>query len=101
MNIGSNSSAQLKSIIERAVRLEEEKKTITVDLKELYLEAKSNGFEPAALKALVKEQLEEDSKKAKREEREAIIETYRNALAGLADLPLGKAALDELAEWTA
>jgi uncharacterized protein (UPF0335 family) len=70
-------SAELKSIIERVERLEEEKKGIADDIKDIYVEAKSKGFDPAILKAVVK------LRKVPEQERETaneMIETYLEAL---------------------
>ena len=44
---------QLKSIVERIERLEEEKKTIAGDIKEVYAEAKANGFDTKIMRKLV------------------------------------------------
>lgn len=85
---------QLKSIIERIVRLEEDKKAIADDIKDVYAEAKGNGFDIAALRVLVKEQMEDAAKRSKRETLESILEAYRAALGPLADSPLGQAALE-------
>lgn len=91
MSEGSNSSVKL--YVERAVRIEEEKRANTEDLRELFKEAKSNGYDPAALRVLVKEAMEDADKRRKREEREAIIETYRAAIGQLDGTPLGNAAM--------
>ena len=68
---------QLKSIIERIERLEEEKKTISDDIKEVYSEAKANGYDVKVLRkvvALRKRDLDE------RKEEEAILDLYLAAL---------------------
>ena len=68
---------QLKSVIERVERLEEEKKTISDDIRDVYAEAKGNGFDVKALRTVVrlrKQDVEE------RKEHEAILETYLQAL---------------------
>lgn len=68
---------QLKSIVERIERLEEEKKTITADIKEVYLEAKANGFDPKVLRKVIairKRDLRE------RREEEAILDLYLQAV---------------------
>lgn len=91
---------RLKSFIERAARLEEERRAIASDLKEVYAEANSEGYDVAALKALVKEAGEDDRKRAKREEREEILDTYRAALGQLADTPLGVATISAAREAT-
>ena len=68
---------QLKSIVERIVRLEEEKKTIADDIKEVYAEAKGNGYDVKVLRkvvALRKRDLDE------RKEEEAILDLYLQAV---------------------
>jgi uncharacterized protein (UPF0335 family) len=90
MNVGNNSAAQLKAYIERIEKLEEEKQAIATDIKDVYAEAKSSGYDAPALRAIVKMRKEDASK---RQEREALIDTYMNALGMLADLPLGQAAV--------
>ena len=77
--IGHNSIAkdQLKSIIERVERLEEDKKAISDDIKDVYSEAKGNGYDVKALRAIVRYRKEDAQDRA---EREAIFETYLNAL---------------------
>lgn len=81
---------QLRSIVQRIERLEEEKKTISDDIKEVYAEAKANGYDVKVLRkviALRKRDIDE------RREEEAIMELYLEALGDLADLPLGQAAV--------
>lgn len=77
--IGHNSIAkdQLKSIIERVERLEEDKAAISSDIKDVYSEAKGNGYDVKALRAIVRYRKEDAQDRA---EREAIFETYLNAL---------------------
>lgn len=79
IEIGHNSIAkdQLKSIIERVERLEEDKKAISDDIKDVYSEAKGNGYDVKALRAIVRYRKEDAQDRA---EREAIFETYLNAL---------------------
>ena len=68
---------QLKAIIERIERLEEEKKTISDDIRDVYAEGKGNGFDVKALRAIVRMRKEDVNK---RHEHEAILETYMQAL---------------------
>jgi len=77
--VGHNSIAkdQLKSIIERVERLEEDKAAIGSDIKDVYAEAKGNGYDVKALRAIVRYRKEDAQDRA---EREAIFETYLNAL---------------------
>jgi uncharacterized protein (UPF0335 family) len=68
---------QLKSIVQRIERLEEEKKTISDDIKEVYAEAKGNGYDARILRkvvALRRRDLNE------RKEEEAILELYLQAV---------------------
>ena len=68
---------QLKSIVERIERLEEEKKTIADDIKEVYAEAKGTGYDVKVLRkvvALRKRDLDE------RKEEEAILDLYLQAV---------------------
>ncbi len=53
-NSGEVSGALLKSFIERVERLEEEKKALSEDIRNVYSEAKSTGFEPKIMKKLIK-----------------------------------------------
>ena len=69
--------SQLRSIVERIERLEEEKKALADDIREVYGEAKANGFDTKALRAVVRMRGQEP---AERQEFEAIVELYRDAL---------------------
>lgn len=69
--------SQLRSIVERIERLEEEKKALADDIREVYGEAKSNGFDTKALRAVVRMRAQEASE---RQEFEAIVDLYRDAL---------------------
>ncbi|MFC2248515.1 DUF2312 domain-containing protein [Labrys portucalensis] len=68
---------QLKSIIERIERLEEDKKAIGDDIKEVYGEAKANGFDTTILRAIVRLR---KKPAAERAEEDAILELYLQAL---------------------
>ncbi|WP_407148830.1 DUF2312 domain-containing protein [Bradyrhizobium sp. ORS 86] len=68
---------QLKSIIERIERLEEEKKTISDDIRDVYAEAKGNGFDVKALRTIVRLRKQDANE---RQEQETILETYMQAL---------------------
>ena len=77
-----NSAAQtrLKTIIERIERLEEDKAAVSNDIKEVFAEAKGEGFDVKALRKVVR-LLAMD--KAKRQEEEALIDLYLSAIGGL------------------
>jgi uncharacterized protein (UPF0335 family) len=68
---------QLRLLIERIERLEEEKKGITDDIKDVYAEAKSNGYDTKTIRAVVRLRRME---KHHRDEAEALLETYKVAL---------------------
>ena len=68
---------QLKAIIERIERLEEEKKTIADDIRDVYAEAKGNGFDVKALRTIVRMRKQDANERA---EEETILETYMQAL---------------------
>ena len=68
---------QLKAFIERVERLEEEKKAIADDIKDVYAEAKGNGFDVKALRTIVRMRKQDADE---RREHETILETYMQAL---------------------
>ena len=68
---------RLRAIIERIERLNEEKAVIQGDIKEVYSEAKANGYDTKAIRKLVKLRKQPTHERA---EEEAILETYLNAL---------------------
>ena len=71
------SAEQLRLFIERIERLEEEKKGIADDVKDVYLEAKSNGYDVKTMRAIVRLRKMEAHA---REEAAAMLETYASAL---------------------
>ncbi|MCB1461017.1 MAG: DUF2312 domain-containing protein [Nitratireductor sp.] len=75
---------QLRSIVERIERLEEEKKTISEDIKDVYGEAKANGFDTKVLRQVVRMRKQDTSE---RQEQDAIRDLYLHALGMLPDLP--------------
>jgi uncharacterized protein (UPF0335 family) len=81
---------QLKAFVERIERLEEEKQTIADDIRDVYAEAKGNGFDVKALRTVIRMRKIDA---AEREEQQLILETYMQALGMLADTPLGQAAM--------
>ena len=77
---GNVAADQLRLFIERIERLEEEKKGIADDVRDVYAEAKSNGYDTKTMRAIVRLRKMESHA---RQEADALMETYRNAL-GLA-----------------
>ena len=73
---------QLRQMVESIERLEEDKRAISNDIKDKYLEAKSLGFDTKALKQVVR--LRKKSQ-AERQEEESLVEVYLHALGMLTD----------------
>lgn len=74
---GTVAADELRLLIERIERLEEEKKAISDDVKDVYGEAKSRGYDTKTIRAIVRLRRME---KHHREESEALLETYKAAL---------------------
>jgi len=72
-----NSAAQgrLRTIVERIERLEEDKAAVLADMKEVFLEAKGEGYDVKILRKVIRKQ-----DKAKRQEEDAILDLYLSAL---------------------
>ena len=68
---------QLKALVERIEHLEEEKKAIADDIKDVYAEAKGNGYDVKALRKIIRLRKQDKNERA---EEEAILETYMHAL---------------------
>lgn len=77
MSEGNVAADQLRLFIERIERLEEEKQGIAADQKDVYAEAKANGYDTKTMRKIVA--LRKMEKHA-RDEADALLETYRNAL---------------------
>ena len=74
---GGVAGDQLKSIIERIEKLEEEKAAIASDIKDVFAEAKGNGFDVKILRTVIRLRKKDA---AEREEEETLLETYLRAL---------------------
>ena len=74
---GHNSNAQLKAIVERIHTLEDEKKQCGDAIRDIYSEAKGNGYDPKAIRVIVRRQRADAKKLA---EHEALVETYMAAM---------------------
>ena len=71
---------KLKSLIERIERLEEDKAAVSGDLKEVYAEAKGEGFDVKIIRKVVRLRKQDV---AKRQEEEALLDLYISAIGGL------------------
>jgi uncharacterized protein (UPF0335 family) len=74
---GSIAADELKLLIERIERLEEEKKGVSDDIKDVYGEAKSRGYDPKTMRTVIRLRKMENHV---RQETEAMVETYMQAL---------------------
>lgn len=75
--IGGNSAARLKSIVERIEKLDEERTAIGADIRDVYTEAKSAGYDTKTVRKIV--QLRKMDA-AERDEQAALLDTYLHAL---------------------
>ncbi|EWY37473.1 hypothetical protein N825_17840 [Skermanella stibiiresistens SB22] len=76
-DVGGIAADRLRSFVERIERLEEEKKGISDDIKDVYLEAKGTGFDVKIIRAIIR--LRKQAKEERQEEEE-LIELYKMAL---------------------
>lgn len=76
-DVGGIAGKRLKSFLDRIERLEEEKKGITDDIKDIYAEAKGVGFDPKIMRKIIRLQKMETEK---RREEEELLELYKTAL---------------------
>jgi len=75
--LNGTAQTQLKTIIERIERLEEDKAGVMADLKEVYAEAKGNGFDTKIMRKVIRIRKMD---RAKRQEEEAILDLYLSAV---------------------
>src|SRR4029077_18142263 len=76
-DVGGVAGEQLKSFIERIERLEEEKRALSGDIKEVYAEAKGTGFEPKIMRQIIKIRKMD---KEELDEAESLLDLYKRAL---------------------
>ncbi|MBO6289743.1 MAG: DUF2312 domain-containing protein [Alphaproteobacteria bacterium] len=77
VEVGGIAVDRLRSLIERIEQLEEEKKAIQSDIRDIFAEAKSAGFDVKAMRTVIKLR---KMNAADRDEQEIVVETYRKAL---------------------
>ncbi len=75
--VGGIAADRLRSLIERIERLEEERKALGNDIRDLYAESKSSGFDPAVMRQLIRLRKKEP---AEVEEQESLLDLYKRAL---------------------
>jgi len=76
-NLHQSAKDHLRAFIERIERLEEEKAALAEDIREVYAEAKSSGFDTKALRTIIRLRKQDDHE---RMEQEALLATYMHAL---------------------
>jgi uncharacterized protein (UPF0335 family) len=76
-NVGGIAADRLRSIVERVERLEEERKALASDVKDIFLEAKSAGFDVVIVKQIIRLRKKEP---AEVEEQETLLDLYKRAL---------------------
>jgi len=76
-SVGGVSTGQLRSLVERIERLEEEKAALSADVREVYAEAKANGYDPKIMRQVVRIRKMDGNERA---EQEALLDTYLAAL---------------------
>jgi len=75
--VGGNAAPALKAFIERVERLTEEKDSLSADIREVYAEAKGNGWDPKIMRIIVRRRKMDAAERA---EQDALIDTYATAL---------------------
>jgi uncharacterized protein (UPF0335 family) len=93
-SFGGLSAEHLKQFIERIERLEDEKKTIAEDIKEVFAEAKGTGFDAATMRTIIKLRKKDQ---ADLEEEEYLLDTYKRAMGMLPELDGEENAEEEVA----
>ena len=78
--LNSTAQGKLRSLVERIERLELDKATVSGDLKEVYAEAKGEGFDVKIIRKVIRLRKQDV---AKRQEEEALIDLYISAIGGL------------------
>ncbi|MGH7100929.1 MAG: DUF2312 domain-containing protein [Acetobacteraceae bacterium] len=76
--VGGVAADRLRSLVERIERLEDERKALGADIRDVYTEAKSAGFDVAVLRQLIRLRRQEPQAL---EEQESLLDLYRRALA--------------------
>jgi uncharacterized protein (UPF0335 family) len=90
-DFGGIAGERLRSLIERIERLEEEKRALSADIKEVYAEAKGNGFDTKIMRQVIRlRRMDKDDL----DEQDALLDIYKRALGMLPDIEPAAAAAD-------
>jgi len=88
-DVGGIAGERLKSFIERIERLEEERRALSADIKEVYAEAKGTGFDTKIMRQLIRlRRMDKDDL----DEQETLLDVYKRAIGMLPDEPAAAAA---------
>ena len=88
-DVGGIAGERLRSFIERIERLEEERRTLGADIKEVYAEAKGNGFDSKIMRQIIRiRRMDKDDL----DEQETLLDIYKRALGMLPEAPASAAA---------
>jgi uncharacterized protein (UPF0335 family) len=90
-DVGGIAGERLKSLIERIERLEEEKRALGEDIKEVYAEAKGTGFDPKIMRQIIRIRKRD---KDELDEEETLLDVYKRALGMLPDASLQSQAAE-------
>ena len=84
-DVGGIAGERLKSFIERIERLEDEKKALAADIKEVFAEAKGSGFDTKIMRQVIRlRRMDKDDL----DEQETLLDVYKRALGMVPDLPV-------------
>ena len=90
-DVGGIAGERLRSLIERIERLEEEKRTLSADIKEVYAEAKGTGFDTKIMRQIIRiRKMDKDDL----DEQETLLDIYKRALGMLPEAGSASAAAD-------
>lgn len=90
LKTGGVAADRLRSLVDRIERLEEERKALGADIKDIYLESKSAGYDVKALRIVIRQRRQDA---ASLEETETLVDIYRRALGDFGTTGLGAAAI--------
>ena len=90
-DVGGSAGERLRSFIERIERLEEEKRTLAADIKEVYAEAKGTGFDAKTMRQIIRiRRMDKDDL----DEQETLLDIYKRALGMLPETEPASAAAE-------
>lgn len=90
-DVGGIAGERLKSLIERIERLEEEKRALGEDIKEVYAEAKGTGFDPKIMRQIIRIRKRDQDEL---DEEESLLDVYKRALGMLPESAIEKEAAE-------